>query len=152
MVLLVVFAIGVSAYLLAVAWSAFCYWYGRPKTSRASALPGLFGALIMVASVLSALNERKLLPHNLPDALMGFLAFVAILILGIPAPWFFGWCLASLIGLVAPRSARRRAAEEERERGEKTIREWMYELPGERPGKRKAKRFRPRRDDRDYPD
>jgi hypothetical protein len=56
----------------------------------------------MIAAVLSALNERRLL-KNLPEALMGFLTFVVILVVGIPLIWLLGWVLGSLVRQIRPR-------------------------------------------------
>jgi hypothetical protein len=63
----------------------------------------------MIAAILSAANERGLL-RNLPEALMGFLTFVTILLVGIPLPWLLGWALGSLVRQARPprRPPRRR--------------------------------------------
>jgi hypothetical protein len=110
MTLVIIFLIGAASYLLAVAISTGAYYCGQPKGARLAALPGPFGALMMIAAVLSAINQMGLI-KKFPEggeALLGFLSFVTILAIGIPLPWLLGWALAHLIRLAVPPTQSRR--------------------------------------------
>jgi hypothetical protein len=106
--------LALPSYLLAVALATWAWWKGKTTLFYLSCFPGVFGALLGLASILSTLNEAGLL-KNLPDALMGFLTFLAILVLGGPVVYLLGFGIGTILKRSAPppqRRKRRRKSEE----------------------------------------
>jgi hypothetical protein len=99
--------LALPSYLLAVALASWAWWKGKTTLFYLSCFPGAFGALLGLASILSGLNEAGLL-KNLPEALMGFLTFLALLILGGPVVYLLGFGLGTVLKRSAPSAQRRK--------------------------------------------